>query len=318
LGGVQQNIAACGGDPARVTIGGQSAGGVACLALMTMPRAEGLFRAAIAMSGAALFSGSPDAGTRMAGEISAGLGCRPVRDELIRFSTEEMVAAQTDAAAGTMGGLGLWVDGEVLPGDPVPAVRSGAGANRPLLVGATQDEAVPGLIGSAGRIDPERFARRMARLGLSERQTAAYRSLLPDAPPWRVLARATTDQMFRLNAARLADARQSAVAPTFAYDFRWPSPALGGFGACHCLDLPFVFDNLDADGVETVAGPGTPQELADRMHRAWVGFIADGDPGWDRYEPPRRAVMVFDADPGPVKEVVDDPLRAEREIWSGA
>jgi para-nitrobenzyl esterase len=158
----------------------------------------------------------------------------------------------------------------------------------------------------------------MARLGLSERQTAAYRSLLPDAPPWRVLARATTDQMFRLNAARLADARQSAVAPTFAYDFRWPSPALGGFGACHCLDLPFVFDNLDADGVETVAGPGTPQELADRMHRAWVGFIADGDPGWDRYEPPRRAVMVFDADPGPVKEVVDDPLRAEREIWSGA
>ena len=79
----------------------------------------------------------------------------------------------------------------------------------------------------------------------------------------------------------------------------------------HCLDLPFAFDNLDASGVEEVTGPDPPQELADRMHGAFVGFIVDGDPGWPAYDTDRRPTMVFDA----TSKVVDDVWRFERETW---
>ena len=322
---VQRNIAGFGGDPAQVTIGGQSAGGAACLALMTMPSAAGLFRAAIPMSGAAVPPGGDEARRKWAQEMATHLGCRPVREEMARVGTEDMIAAQVAVTGGGMNGPGLWIDGDVLPGDPVAAIGAGTGADLPILVGATEDEAIPALIGAADRIDADRFVRRMGRLGLDEEAAGAYRSMLGDLPLWRVLARATTDLRFRLTADRLADthsgagaARRSVAGRTFAYDFRWPSPALGGFGAAHCLDLPFVFDNLDAYWVDTVAGPDTPQELADRMHRAWVSFIADGDPGWAPYESEHRRVMVFDAADGPVNGVADDPLSASRDIWAQA
>ena len=92
---------------------------------------------------------------------------------------------------------------------------------------------------------------------------------------------------------------------------RWRSPALGGLGAVHCLDLPFAWDLLDAEGVTDVAGDGPPQALADAMHRAWVGFIADGDPGWPAYSvdgPADRATMAFAED----SRVASDLLHGEK------
>jgi para-nitrobenzyl esterase len=80
----------------------------------------------------------------------------------------------------------------------------------------------------------------------------------------------------------------------------------------HCLDLPFAFDNLAAAGAAEVTGAGAPQELADAMHGAFVGFVVDGDPGWPAYDDVRRPGMVFDA----TSKVVDDPYRYEREVWS--
>jgi len=68
---------------------------------------------------------------------------------------------------------------------------------------------------------------------------------------------------------------------TWTYDFRWASPALGM--AFHCLDLPFTWDLLGAEGVTAVAGPNPPQDLADEIHAAWVRFIATGDPGWSAW-----------------------------------
>ena len=100
------------------------------------------------------------------------------------------------------------------------------------------------------------------------------------------------------------------------YEFAWRSPVFGGmFGACHALEIPFVFDTLDLGPAQmqgSLLGDEPPQAVADAMHGAWVAFAATGDPGWPRYDLDRRATMRFDT----VSEVVDDPRSFERALWA--
>ncbi len=99
------------------------------------------------------------------------------------------------------------------------------------------------------------------------------------------------------------------------YEFGWRSPAANGmFGACHALEIPFVFDTLDLGPGQMIGellGDAPPQHLADTMHSAWVSFMTQGDPGWPRYDLKRRATMRFDVE----CTVVDDPRAAERALW---
>ena len=90
-----------------------------------------------------------------------------------------------------------------------------------------------------------------------------------------------TDYIFRVPASKLLDARTNSSAKTFGYDFRWRSP-IEQVGACHCLEIPFVFDNLDAERVaDGLHGPDAPQDLASDMHRSWVQFVTEGErTGW--------------------------------------
>ncbi len=98
------------------------------------------------------------------------------------------------------------------------------------------------------------------------------------------------------------------------YEFAWNPPTFDGkLGACHALDVPFIFDNLDKKGFEGLMGTNPPQQVADAMHTAWVGFATNGNPGWPQYEPSRRATMRFDV----TSEVVEDPGSAERVLWEG-
>lgn len=87
-----------------------------------------------------------------------------------------------------------------------------------------------------------------------------------------------TDLTFRLPMLSWADGR---AARTWVYDFRWPAP--GTRQAMHCLELPFAWDLLDADGVAAVAGPNPPAALATGMHAAWVRFVSSDGPGWDTW-----------------------------------
>ena len=101
------------------------------------------------------------------------------------------------------------------------------------------------------------------------------------------------------------------------YEFAWRSPAFGGrLGACHALEISFVFDTLDQGAARMAGpllGPAPPQSLADQMHRAWVGFATRGEPGWPKYTLDRRATMRFDT----ASAVVDDPRPMERKLWEG-
>lgn len=130
-----------------------------------------------------------------------------------------------------------------------------------------------------------------------------------------LLAAIQTDWYWRIPAIRLADARMknAKTAPTFMYEFAWRSPQFNGLlGACHALEVPFVFDTL-GNGTEPLLGTDPPQQLADTMHAAWVAFAASGDPCWPKYDLSRRATMRFDTR----SEVVDDPRSAERTLWEG-
>lgn len=119
--------------------------------------------------------------------------------------------------------------------------------------------------------------------------------------------------MFRIPALRIAESRTDAPGRTFGYEFAWRTPQLDGIlGACHAVELPFVFRTLDR--AAPLIGTNPPAELAETVHTAWVRFATSGDPGWPEWNPTTRQVMRFNH---PNSEVVADPYPATRVLWDG-
>jgi para-nitrobenzyl esterase len=122
-------------------------------------------------------------------------------------------------------------------------------------------------------------------------------------------------------AIRVAEAQRAHQPATFMYLFAWPSPAAGGrLGACHAIELPFVFGTLAAPHMERFSGSGPAAErLSQQTMDAWLAFARDGVPAapgadpWPAYDLARRATMVLDAG----SRVVEDPARDERDVWAG-
>jgi para-nitrobenzyl esterase len=315
---VRDHIAAFGGDPARVTIAGQSAGASAVLTLLAMPAARGLFRAAYAMS-APDAAVAADRAEALGRRLAALGGVEPTRagfgalDEL-RIRELQEKAAVTDGAdpaatAAELLGDGLaWapvVDGELLPERPIDALRAGASADVPLVIGAADDEFSMILDGAAGKLRwiPPTFVLGRMRIPRERRRAwlAANRAMRR-AGTARTVGRFITDSVFRSTVVRVAAARRQA--PTWVYRFAWRSGKSGI--ALHCLDVPFFFDCLGEPHVPGLAGPNPPQALADAVHGAAVAFIHGGDPGWEPY-----------AASG-VARLYDVPLGLDPDAYAGA
>ena len=325
---VQHNIEAFGGDPDAVTVAGQSAGGMAAAALLSMPGATGLLRRAVCMSGPMAQFGTAEQAHETARRVAEDLGVRLTRHALSEIPTERLLEAQArlmslDPGASldleSFGGRGRplmplvpSVDGDIVPLDPLDAVRTGAGAAKDLLAGTTTQEfnMVFALMG--GDIDEAAADRALRQAGLSAEEARVYRDSLSQSTGADILGQAATDRLFRVPTEELCAAQAGADGHAFLYQSAWRSPGMGGLlGAGHCVDVPFAFDNLDASGVEVALGPEPPQALADTMHRAFVDFVTDGDAGWAAFQCETRATMVFDR----VSALVDDPLHLPRSLW---
>ena len=329
---VQENIAVFGGDPAHVTVFGESSGGMSVAALLSMPRAEGLFRHAIAQSGATHYEIPAATARKVRERLAEKLGVEATREAIARVSTERLLAAQLNLRADLAAdpdprrwgkevavSMMPWhpvIDGDVIPARPIDRIAEGAGADVDLIVGSTTDEWRLFLVsfGMIEHITQEALVAAIEAYGLPVEATlSTYRAADPGASAGDLLAALQSDWYVRIPALCLADAHATGPAATYMYEFAWRSPQFDGrLGACHGLDVAFVFDTL-GNGTEPLLGAHPPQPLADAMHAAWVAFARSGDPGWPKYDPKRRATMRFDA----TSKVVDDPRFAERALWAG-
>jgi para-nitrobenzyl esterase len=310
---VQENVANFGGDPSNVTIAGQSAGSAACVYLLTTQRANGLFKRAICQSGVGDAAMTAETARDLGVRVAKQLGVNATRDDLARFSPVELMDAHAALNIPQSFDRGApqfkpFVDGELVTHAPLTAVRNGAGGDVDVIIGATSEE----INGLRFRFPAEEVPQRLEEIGLGPAEQQAYMEHVGAKDLQEAAGQAMTDFIFRLPAAKLLDARESATAKTFGYDFRWRSP-IEQAGACHCLEIPFVFDNLDAERVaDGLHGPNTPQELASDMHRAWVQFVTEGDPRWPSYDIERRRVAIFDDPMG----LASDLMGVERELFS--
>ncbi|MCC4247526.1 MULTISPECIES: carboxylesterase/lipase family protein [Microbacterium] len=299
---VRDEIRAFGGDPARVTIAGQSAGGGSVLALLACPAASGLFAGAMALS-PALGAVSADAARRFAERVATLAGVHPDRAGFASLPEEKLLElqrlAQKPERRARLSGLsvllndglplGPVVDGDLLPRSPLEALADGASANVPFVVGATDDEFTMITARARRALDLVPVPLALALLGLGRSRRRAYLARSPRRGGAARLGGYVSDRVIRSVVLRAARAR--GTASTWLYRFAWTSPSIGH--ACHCLDVPFWFDHLDADGVTAIAGDAPPAELADAMHAAAVRFVRDGDPGWPAWDAETRRARVF-------------------------
>jgi para-nitrobenzyl esterase len=323
---VRDDIAAFGGDPGSVTIFGQSGGGGKVSSLMAMPAARGLFQRAIVQSGAAVKGISRDAASQNAEHFLARLNLKPNQLEKLQDIPLQQLLQATDTGSGPPINFGPVVDGRSLPTDPFDPVAPPLSAKVPLLIGTVETEVTffPGQ--PLDPIDDASLHAHVKQMLKSasdadvDRVIAAYRAGRPGAPNTDLFLIMASDG-FRaavlLEAERKAAQAQSA--PVYQYYFTWRSPVREGkLRSFHTVEIPFVFDNVDA--AKSMTGTGQDRyELATKMSSAWVAFARTADPNhpglpqWAPYDNTRRATMIFNKE----CKLIDDPHGPEqRLLWS--
>jgi len=322
---VRDNISAFGGDPSQVTIFGESAGGMAVVDLMAMPKALGLFHGVIAQSGAADDVASADEASEMTGRVLGFLGLGAGEEhKILDVPTNDLLVAQQQCQMLYLEkrwGLSIRpvIDGTVMPMHPRAAIAEGRAANVPLLVGTNLDEWRAFADPPSFELDEAALRTRLKEaLGAhAEEVLSAYAKCRPEASPSDLWFAIESDRNFRVPAIWLAEVHRRNQERTFSYLFTRPA-VTKRLGSCHALDVPFVFGTLDKPGMPEFAGDSASAwALSSKVQDAWLAFAKTGNPGveslpaWSAYDSTRRATMILDDPCG----AVDAPFDAERQVW---
>jgi para-nitrobenzyl esterase len=324
---VKENIASFGGDPDNVTIFGESAGAMSIGCLLNIPKARGLFHKAILESPVGEMARPLDASVDKTEVFLDVLGLKADDVSLLRsLPVEKMLRAQVETAIRTEQGAAPFVpaaDGVIMPRMPLESMEAGMGIKVPTLIGSNLDEDKlfsmmnPGLY----KMNEEGLRRSVSKYVAEkdvERLIDVYRATKEKrgepVTPFELYSAISTDVMFRKTAIRIAEAQCKFAPGGYNYLFCWKSLALNGkLGACHALEIGFVFGNYDA----AFGGSGPEADnLSGRMQDAWVSFARSGNPScaslgeWPKYSD-QRAAMIFDRD----CRVEIATYEEERAVW---
>ena len=326
---VRDHARAIGGDPNRVTIFGESAGGASVGLLAVSPLARGLFQRVIVQSGAPIPIPIEQA-DRAAASFCRELGIDEGQIESLRGAPLESLRAAYPSwqQFATHRGFALrpCMDGVFLPESPLDLIDAGATRGLEIAVGTNRDELalMPELDPAYRNIDARELSKRVAALLDSEEAAAEllqryremHRKMGLSREPGELYTAIGTSYFIRNGSYAYLERHVAKGGKGYAYLFDWESPKQK-LGACHGLELPFCFGTLEsAAGAREFAGEGPrATALRDRMLHAWADF-AHGNAAaafGPTFDAERRSTMRFGPECGPA----DSPLNEERDAWGG-
>ena len=314
---INENIEAFGGDPKNITVMGESTGSVSVALLMIMDESKGLFQKAIQESASINCTnyianfGTREKSQEMAKQLMDASGAQNM-DDLLALTNEQLLDIESESCIADYGG-GPIIDGKLIKEDAIRSFINGAGTDKDLLIGTNAEE-YNYQMAEKGGYEPyfkdtnERFDNTYAYVDDEDRKVIDHLvTMFNDKPDefWRKVD-LLTESYYRIPAILEASYHSDNGGKTYMYNWTYPSSSDAYHkGACHAVELAYVFGNLDCT---LFTGLNPNKELSDKAMGAWANFARKGDPSingvkWPEYNTKTRDTMMIGED----WNVVSDP-----------